>query len=184
MARVFLTASAGGLGHAAARTLLDDGHDVVVHVRSSEHLTAVAALDRGTRTTSASDTRRRDGSLPATNRGSWPPAATGTTSGRAVQELLRWFGKLPDIDETGIGFVVAHPGGPRIVDRLVQELGCNPGLLDPSRQSLQEVGNTGAVSILDVLARTYASPPPPGAHGLAIGIGPGVTVSAAHFIWR
>ncbi len=104
--------------------------------------------------------------------------------GDAVQELLRWFGKLPDIDETGIGFVVAHPGGPRIVDRLVEELGCNPALLDPSRQSLQEVGNTGAVSILDVLARTYATPPPAGAHGLAIGIGPGVTVSAAHLIWR
>jgi NAD(P)-dependent dehydrogenase (short-subunit alcohol dehydrogenase family) len=31
MARVFITGSADGLGRAAARTLLDAGHDVVVH---------------------------------------------------------------------------------------------------------------------------------------------------------
>jgi predicted naringenin-chalcone synthase len=104
--------------------------------------------------------------------------------GDAVQELLPWLGKLPGIDETGIDFVVAHPGGPRIMDRLVEELGCDPALLTPSRQSLQQLGNTGAVSILDVLARTYATPPAPGAHGLAIGIGPGITVTAAHLIWR
>jgi predicted naringenin-chalcone synthase len=104
--------------------------------------------------------------------------------GDAVQELIPWLGKLPGIDETGIDFVVAHPGGPRIMDRLVEELGCDPALLAPSRQSLQELGNTGAASILDVLARTYATPPPPGAHGLAIGIGPGITVNAAHLIWR
>ncbi|WP_221622609.1 hypothetical protein [Burkholderia sp. Bp8990] len=33
-ARVFITGSADGLGHAAAKTLLSRGHDVVVHVRS------------------------------------------------------------------------------------------------------------------------------------------------------
>ncbi|OXM59676.1 type III polyketide synthase [Amycolatopsis vastitatis] len=104
--------------------------------------------------------------------------------GDAVQQLLPWLGKLPGIGETGVDFVVVHPGGPRIMDRLVEELGCDPALLGPSRQSLREVGNTGAVSILDVLARTYATPPPPGAHGLAIGMGPGITVTAAHLIWR
>jgi NAD(P)-dependent dehydrogenase (short-subunit alcohol dehydrogenase family) len=48
MARVFVTGSADGLGRLAAETLLDGGHEVVVHVRSRERLAAVDDLaDRG-----------------------------------------------------------------------------------------------------------------------------------------
>jgi len=48
MARVLITGSADGLGLAAADALLDQGHDVVVHVRNRERLAAVRALrDRG-----------------------------------------------------------------------------------------------------------------------------------------
>jgi len=48
MERVFITGSADGLGRLAAETLLDDGHEVVVHVRTRERLTAVDDLvDRG-----------------------------------------------------------------------------------------------------------------------------------------
>ena len=43
-ARVFITGSADGLGHAAAKTLLDQGHEVVVHVRSQARLSAVKEL--------------------------------------------------------------------------------------------------------------------------------------------
>jgi NAD(P)-dependent dehydrogenase (short-subunit alcohol dehydrogenase family) len=48
MARVFLTGSADGLGRAAARTLLDHGHEVVVHARNHDRLAAVRdLLERG-----------------------------------------------------------------------------------------------------------------------------------------
>lgn len=48
MTRVFVTGSADGLGRAAAQTLLDDSHEVVVHVRSADRLAAVRdLLDRG-----------------------------------------------------------------------------------------------------------------------------------------
>jgi NAD(P)-dependent dehydrogenase (short-subunit alcohol dehydrogenase family) len=48
MTRVFITGSADGLGRAAAQTLLDDGHQVIVHVRSPARLAAVRdLLDRG-----------------------------------------------------------------------------------------------------------------------------------------
>ncbi len=48
MARVLVTGSADGLGLAAARSLLDDGHDVVVHARTKERLEALRdLLDRG-----------------------------------------------------------------------------------------------------------------------------------------
>jgi NAD(P)-dependent dehydrogenase (short-subunit alcohol dehydrogenase family) len=48
VARVFITGSADGLGRLAAQTLLDDGHEVVVHARSQERIAAAADLvDRG-----------------------------------------------------------------------------------------------------------------------------------------
>lgn len=42
--RVFITGSADGLGFAAAKTLLSQGHEVIVHVRSKERLSAVEEL--------------------------------------------------------------------------------------------------------------------------------------------
>jgi NAD(P)-dependent dehydrogenase (short-subunit alcohol dehydrogenase family) len=47
-ARVLVTGSADGLGRAAAHTLLERGHEVVVHARNRDRLTAVHdLLDRG-----------------------------------------------------------------------------------------------------------------------------------------
>jgi NAD(P)-dependent dehydrogenase (short-subunit alcohol dehydrogenase family) len=48
MTRVFITGSADGLGRAAAQTLLEDGHEVVIHARNTERLAAVRhLLDQG-----------------------------------------------------------------------------------------------------------------------------------------
>jgi NAD(P)-dependent dehydrogenase (short-subunit alcohol dehydrogenase family) len=44
MSRIFVTGSSDGLGRAAARTLLDDGHDVVVHARSRERAAVLGSL--------------------------------------------------------------------------------------------------------------------------------------------
>jgi len=44
MARILVTGSADGLGRAAAASLLDDGHDVVVHARSEARLAPVEDL--------------------------------------------------------------------------------------------------------------------------------------------
>ena len=44
MARVFITGSADGLGMAAAQTLLEDGHKIVIHARSTSRLAAVRDL--------------------------------------------------------------------------------------------------------------------------------------------
>jgi NAD(P)-dependent dehydrogenase (short-subunit alcohol dehydrogenase family) len=44
MARILITGSADGLGRAAAQTLIRDGHEVIVHARSAERLTAVRDL--------------------------------------------------------------------------------------------------------------------------------------------
>ncbi len=48
MARVLITGSADGLGRATAETLVEQGHDVVVHGRSAERLAALDDLiERG-----------------------------------------------------------------------------------------------------------------------------------------
>ena len=42
--RVFVTGSTDGLGRAAARALLEQGHEVVVHARNRKRLEAVREL--------------------------------------------------------------------------------------------------------------------------------------------
>ena len=44
MARIFITGSTDGLGLAGARTLIDQGHEVVLHARSQERAAALADL--------------------------------------------------------------------------------------------------------------------------------------------
>ena len=44
MARIFVTGSADGLGRATAQSLMDDGHQVIVHVRNESRLNAVQDL--------------------------------------------------------------------------------------------------------------------------------------------
>jgi len=44
MARIFITGSTDGLGRAAARTLIDEGHQVVLHARSPERTAALGDL--------------------------------------------------------------------------------------------------------------------------------------------
>jgi NAD(P)-dependent dehydrogenase (short-subunit alcohol dehydrogenase family) len=46
MARIFITGSTDGLGRAAARSLVAQGHAVVLHARSSDRASAVADLAR------------------------------------------------------------------------------------------------------------------------------------------
>jgi NAD(P)-dependent dehydrogenase (short-subunit alcohol dehydrogenase family) len=44
MARVFITGSSDGLGRAAAQSLMNDGHEVVLHARSLERAAALSDL--------------------------------------------------------------------------------------------------------------------------------------------
>ena len=44
MARIFITGSTDGLGRAAARALIDEGHQVVLHARSRERASALDDL--------------------------------------------------------------------------------------------------------------------------------------------
>lgn len=75
-----------------------------------------------------------------------------------------------------LDFVVAHAGGPRILDDLTKHLGIDPAHHRFSRAALTEHGNTASVLLFDALARLYASDAAvAGARGLIAGFGPGVS---------
>ena len=62
MARIFITGSTDGLGHAAAQALIKDGHEVVFHARTPERASQLGALASGAKTvlgdlSRAADTR-------------------------------------------------------------------------------------------------------------------------------
>lgn len=80
--------------------------------------------------------------------------------------------------------VIAHPGGPRILEDATKGLGCSPELLRHSWESLRTRGNLGGVAVLDILARTAASGPRHGSRTLLLGIGPGLTGAAVEGRWH
>lgn len=79
---------------------------------------------------------------------------------------------------------ISHPGGPRILRALQAELSLPPSALDHTWASLAESGNLSSVSVLDVLARTVDSGPPPHrSWGLALAMGPGFCAELVLLRW-
>ena len=73
-----------------------------------------------------------------------------------------------------IGWYVAHPGGPKVLEAMQDTLGISPDALGVTWDSLSRVGNMSSVSVLHVLTDTLADrPPEPGTYGLMIAMGPG-----------
>ena len=81
------------------------------------------------------------------------------------------------IDEVD-GWAV-HPGGPRILDTVVEQLGLPADALDASRAVLAEYGNCSSATVLLVLeALRAAGRPRPGRTAVAMAFGPGLTLYA------
>ncbi|MFJ5231939.1 type III polyketide synthase [Kitasatospora sp. NPDC088391] len=79
---------------------------------------------------------------------------------------------------------VCHPGGPRVLDALGDELGLPEGALAPSRASLARCGNLSSASVLHILRDVLAQgPPPPGSFGLMLALGPGFASELALLRW-
>ena len=73
-----------------------------------------------------------------------------------------------------IGFYVAHPGGPKVLEALQDTLGVDRDALAVTWESLHRIGNLSSASVLHVLADTLETRPPrPGAYGLMLAMGPG-----------
>ena len=73
-----------------------------------------------------------------------------------------------------------HPGGPRILDTVVEQLGLPPGALDASRAVLADHGNCSSATVLLVLdALRAAGRPRAGRPAVVMAFGPGLTLYAA-----
>jgi alkylresorcinol/alkylpyrone synthase len=78
---------------------------------------------------------------------------------------------------------VCHPGGPKVIQAVESSLGLPPDALAHTRRSLARMGNLSSASVLDVLRRTVATPPPPGSYGLLTAMGPGFASELVLLRW-
>lgn len=81
---------------------------------------------------------------------------------------------LHGLSRSDIGWWVAHPGGPKVLDALAEALEVPPSALGVTWRSLAAIGNLSSSSVLHVLADTLADhPPEPGSWGVMMAMGPG-----------
>ncbi len=73
-----------------------------------------------------------------------------------------------------IGWWVAHPGGPKVLEAMAEALEVPRHALGLTWGSLDRIGNLSSASVLHVLADTLRDrPPEPGSHGVLLAMGPG-----------
>ncbi|MFI7096753.1 PhlD [Streptomyces lydicus] len=101
--------------------------------------------------------------------------------GRVMPALRDW---LKQRDALNPDFAITHAGGPAILTAVEKGgLGITRDHLAPSQASLEQVGNLGGASALDVLRRTHDTPPPAGDGGVMLAFGPGFTTTALTGTW-
>lgn len=82
-----------------------------------------------------------------------------------------------------IGTWVSHPGGPKVIEAILESLSLPTDALDLTWRSLAEVGNMSSSSVLHVLRDTIATKPPAGP-GLMMAMGPGFCSELVLLQWR
>ncbi|RIJ76566.1 type III polyketide synthase [Nakamurella silvestris] len=95
-----------------------------------------------------------------------------------VQQYLgvdvRTFLAAHELTVEDVGAWVSHPGGPKVIEAIEDELALPPAALEMTWRSLAEVGNLSSSSVLHVLHDTLAERPPTrGTPGLLLAMGPG-----------
>ncbi len=155
-------------GDAAAAVVVEPGPG-----RGAELVDVVAVTDPGSTdhmTWDVTDLGFRMGLSPEV------PAVLARHVGPAVRGLLGRHGlRPPDVDAWAV-----HPGGPRILDVVAEQLDLPPGALDASRRVLAEHGNCSSATVLLVLdALRAAGRPGAGRHAVVLAFGPGLTLYAA-----
>lgn len=78
------------------------------------------------------------------------------------------------LSRADVGFWVAHPGGPKVLEAMADALDVPRDALGVTWDSLDRIGNLSSASVLHVLADTLRDrPPTPGSHGVLMAMGPG-----------
>ncbi|GAA3102850.1 type III polyketide synthase [Nonomuraea salmonea] len=93
-----------------------------------------------------------------------------------IKAFLADYGLTPEQVATWI----CHPGGPKVIDKIVQTLGLQPKALDVTWRSLRENGNLSSVSVLHVLQETRGRP---GTPAVLMALGPGFSAELLLLHW-
>lgn len=108
------------------------------------------------------------------------PELARTHAARDVSDLLSAHGHAVDDVRTWL----VHPGGPRVLDAVVDALGLSEDDVSLTRRSLRENGNISSASVLQVLAATLAERPrEAGATAMMLALGPGFCSEAVLLAW-
>ncbi len=90
-----------------------------------------------------------------------------------------------DLDVADIGCWVSHPGGPKVIEAIEQELALPPEALELTWKSLASVGNLSSSSVLHVLDDTWQQrPPPDGTPTVLMAMGPGFCSELVLLTWN
>jgi predicted naringenin-chalcone synthase len=106
------------------------------------------------------------GFVPLTLARALPDHAATILGGLPVQEVGLW---------------AVHPGGRSVVDAVGHGIGIAEPALAESRAVLRDYGNMSSATVMFVLARMLAAPPPPGTSGCALAFGPGLSAESMRF---
>lgn len=88
-----------------------------------------------------------------------------------------------DLGIDDIGTWVSHPGGPKVIDAIVESLDLPGDALELTWRSLADVGNLSSSSVLHVLRDTIAKHPAAGP-GLMMAMGPGFCSELVLLQWH
>jgi alkylresorcinol/alkylpyrone synthase len=105
-------------------------------------------------------------------------------AGAGLRRLVEDFLREHELEHAEIEHWIVHPGGRRIVENLQSALELSDEQTELSWEVLANHGNVGTPAIFYVLHDTIAQrDPQPGERGLAVTIGPGVTVGLMLLQW-
>ena len=102
---------------------------------------------------------------------------------RYLRDDVTGFLGAHDLGIDDIGTWVSHPGGPKVIDAIVESLDLPDDALELTWRSLADVGNLSSSSVLHVLRDTIAKRPAAGP-GLMMAMGPGFCSELVLLQWH
>jgi predicted naringenin-chalcone synthase len=153
-----------GDGAAAVLLSAEDGGPALIRTHTRTHYETSAAM-----TWTVRDESFRMTLSP------YVPVYLSRTIRSFVEELIEPAGlHLSDVRHWGI-----HPGGPKIIQLVGEQLDLDAAALAPSLRVLSERGNCSSATILLILEHLLAQRPRAGEYGVLMAFGPGLTLESA-----
>jgi predicted naringenin-chalcone synthase len=102
----------------------------------------------------------------------------------SIQHALDGLFRVSGLEIEKVKNWIIHPGGKRILDKVQEVLGLHHSETQYSRKALERVGNVSSASVLFALEQfLLCKPNPENQSGVLMGIGPGLTIESASFVY-